>query len=389
MTVERGDDVQTNAVGGALLDATQEERFDRITRLAQEYFDVPFALVNFVTPEGVLTKSQPPETSFRYTPLGAGFCEETVRQQGILEVDDAVHDPRFASRKAVTDHGVRFYAGYPIHLASGEAVGTLCLLGREPRTLTGDEREFLEQLGRWAQAELRADGTEGNDAPLDRDPLARATRDGLVADDLALASLAIPFGFVSGDYSAWRQVGRRFVLTLADVMGKGAEAGALAHAVVAALQSDPADEPLAALRRVDAALGEELSAREMFATVFHAVLDTSTGELAYVDAGHGLSLHLSPDGAEQRIRSHNLPLGLLPGGAEWEGGRLAVRPGDRLVSVSDGVLDAYDATLDSLRAVGEDFRRAGDAGVFFDALSVRVAEHEVEDDVTALVLTVH
>ncbi|MDF2917228.1 MAG: hypothetical protein K0S70_1445, partial [Microbacterium sp.] len=42
-----------------LMDSPPEERFDRITRLARDVFDVDYAVVNVVDSETVYTKSQP------------------------------------------------------------------------------------------------------------------------------------------------------------------------------------------------------------------------------------------------------------------------------------------------------------------------------------------
>lgn len=128
--------------------------------------------------------------------------------------------------------------------------------------------------------------------------------------------------------------------------------------------------------------------REMFATVFHAVVDAASGAIDYVDAGHGLTLVLHPDGSAERLSSRNLPLGLRPDDMEWEAGRAYVSRGDLLVSVSDGALDAYDSTLESLRLIGEDLRAANDPHGFFDGLALRVSTHQVDDDVTAVVLSI-
>lgn len=68
---------------------------------------------------------------------------------------------------------------------------------------------------------------------------------------------------------------------------------------------------------------------------------------------------------------------------------MRVGRGDLIVSVSDGALDAYDSTLESLRMIGDDLRAAADTGGFFDELALKVSTHEVDDDVTAVVLSVH
>lgn len=384
-----------------LLDTGAEERFDRITRLARQEFGVALALVNLVGEDTIFTKSQPAGMTTTHSPFGVAFCEHTVRQDGLLEIDDAAADPRYSGLAAVTDYGMRFYAGVPLTVASGEAVATLCLYDSKPRHLDGDERDLLERLGRWAQAELRTDDplapvldaqavehaiADGEQHPEAAD--GSPTREAVETGHVRLASLAIPFGTVSGDASAWAQSERRLVITLADVMGKGEAAGAIARAVIDGLHGDPSTPPSEAVRRLEELVGPRLREQDAFTTVFHAVLDTESGELDYVDAGHGLTLHLTADGASTRLHSRNLPLGLLLDGGEWESGRIIVQRGDLIVTVSDGALDAYDSTLESLIQLEAELRAALDTGSFFDALTVRVSEHLVDDDVTALVLAV-
>jgi hypothetical protein len=374
-----------------LMDSPPEERFDRITRLAREVFDVDYAVVNVVDSETVYTKSQPPETSFVHTPIDDSFCGEAVRQPEILEVPDGQADPLFADRAIVAEHGIRFYAGFPIRTEDGETVGTLCLLDKNPGHLTDEERATFERLGRWAEAEMRMDDplTDEPTKAADASLAPAESTDELTSGEVRLAALAIPFGAVSGDRSAWQKIDDRIVVTLTDVMGKGEKAGAFARELVTALHARADLRPLDALIAIE----EEASQRahvygDSFATLFHAVIDTATGRVDYVDAGHGLTLLLRPDGTSQRLSSHNLPLGLRPEGTEWEAGELTVEQGDLIVTVSDGALDAYDSTLDSLRQIGEELRRAHGPDAFFDGLSVRVSEHTVDDDVTAVVVSV-
>ncbi len=368
-----------------LMDSPPEERFDRITRLARELFDVDYALVNIVDTDEVYTKSQPEGPRLGRSPREAVFCGETVKQDGILEVDDAIDDERFRDIAAVTEYGMRFYAGFPLRTDDGEAVGTLCLLDSDARSLDAAQRRTLEQLGRWAQAEVRQSEDEGDTMAVPAP--ARDDLDG--ADGVRLASLAIPHGVVSGDSSGWQQVGGRVVVTLADVMGKGEAAGAVADALLKALQGRRDMDPVAAMLSVEAEARADGRYRDVFATVFHAVVDASSGTVDFVDAGHGLTLVLHADGRNERLDSRNLPLGLRPADVEWEPGRVRVGRGDLIVSVSDGALDAYDSTLESLRMIGDDLRAAADPGGFFDELALKVSTHEVDDDVTAVVLSVH
>jgi hypothetical protein len=371
-----------------LMDTPPEERFDRITRMAREVFDVDYAVVNVVDSETVYTKSQPPETSFVHTPIDDSFCGEAVKQPAILEVPDGQADPLFADRAIVAEHGIRFYAGFPLRTEAGETVGTLCLLDKNPGHLSDEERATFERLGRWAEAEMRMDDRETGEPMETAAEPARST-DEIASGEVRLAALAIPFGAVSGDRSAWQRIGDKIVVTLTDVMGKGEKAGALAHELVSALHARADMRPLDALIAVEAEAAERAYIYEdSFATLFHAVIDPATGRVDFVDAGHGLTLLLRSDGSSERLSSHNLPLGLRPDGTQWEAGERTVEHGDLIVTVSDGALDAYDSTLDSLHQIGDELRRAHGPDAFFDGLSVRVSEHTVDDDVTAVVVSV-
>jgi hypothetical protein len=345
-------------------------------------------VMNIVDSETVFTKSQPLGSGFVHTPIQDSFCGEAVKQDAVLEVNDAPTDPRFSSRGIVTEHGMRFYAGFPIHAASGETVATLCLLDTEPRRLSDTDLSAFERFGEWAQAEIRQ-GDPVATEPEAVDGPSAITRDREDDSGVQLAALAIPHGSASGDRSAWLQSDGRIVVTLTDIMGKGERASGFAETLIEVLHRYADLSPVDAVRTVeDEARGDERY-HDTFATLFHAVIDTSTGHVDYLDAGHGLTLVLRADGGAERLASRNLPLGLRPRDVEWEPGETTVVRGDLIVSVSDGALDAYDSTLDSLRQIGDDLRRAHGADAFFDELTVRVTEHVVDDDVTAVVVSIH
>ena len=74
-----------------------------------------------------------------------------------MEIPDAREDIRFFDNPVVTgDPHVRFYAGCPIKISGGHAVGTLCLVDREPRSLSPKDRELLQDLAAMAEDEIAA-----------------------------------------------------------------------------------------------------------------------------------------------------------------------------------------------------------------------------------------
>jgi GAF domain-containing protein len=96
-----------------LLDTQAEGRFDRITRLAQQLFDVPIALVSLVDEDRQWFESrQGPDV--RET---RGRCPlvRAIKGDRTLLVPDASIDERFAANPLVVGElTIRFYAGCPI-----------------------------------------------------------------------------------------------------------------------------------------------------------------------------------------------------------------------------------------------------------------------------------
>ncbi len=77
------------------------------------------------------------------------------------------------------DLHIRFYAGAPLAGRDGHLLGTLCLIDREPRTLTPAQTEALKIVSHLvvANIELRCDLRELKDALGDRDAAGRASGD--------------------------------------------------------------------------------------------------------------------------------------------------------------------------------------------------------------------
>jgi diguanylate cyclase (GGDEF)-like protein len=139
-----------------ILDTSPEERFDRLTRLAKRLFGVPIALVSLVDSNRQWFKScQGLEAS--EMPRTTSFCGHAILGDEILMISDTAQDERFHDNPLVTgDPAVRFYAGIPLTVPNGSKLGTLCLIDREPRTLSEEELALLQDLGKMAEQELAA-----------------------------------------------------------------------------------------------------------------------------------------------------------------------------------------------------------------------------------------
>ena len=83
------------------------------------------------------------------------FCAHAIGAHGMLVVPDALEDERFRENPLVVgDPNIRFYAGAPLRVDDGSALGTLCVIDRVPRELTPAQPEALEALSRQAMAQL-------------------------------------------------------------------------------------------------------------------------------------------------------------------------------------------------------------------------------------------
>lgn len=167
-----------------------------------------------------------------------------------------------------------------------------------------------------------------------------------------VAGACVPSGAVSGDFFDWQRTPDGLVVTLADVMGKGVGAAMIAATVRAALRvASPTHDPGRTMGVVDRIVEPDLSANEAFVTLLHLRLDAATGGITVADAGHGLGVVCRADGSREVIPSLNLPLGVL-GTQEWRTTCFRIDPGDLVLIFSDGVLDLFDGTLESVdRAV--------------------------------------
>ncbi|WP_269714882.1 GAF domain-containing protein [Caulobacter sp. NIBR2454] len=143
-----------------LLDTPPEEAFDRLTWLAARALNAPISLVTLLTPTRQWFKSRL-GLEMAETPRSWAFCNYTLMRKDVFSVEDLSADPRFCDNPAVaTDDGFRFYAGAPILDDDGYPVGSLCVIDRRPRVLTGDEERALLELARLGSTEVRLRGAQ-------------------------------------------------------------------------------------------------------------------------------------------------------------------------------------------------------------------------------------
>ena len=153
-----------------ILDSLPEQEFDDLARLASLICGTPIALVSLVDRDRQWFKSALGMKD-RQTSRDVSFCAHAILQPEVMVIPDAQEDPRFRDSALVTgEPHIRFYAGAPLVTEQGYALGTLCVIDRVPRTLTGEQKDALRSLSRLvvAQLELRRSVTDLSTAIRDR-----------------------------------------------------------------------------------------------------------------------------------------------------------------------------------------------------------------------------
>jgi serine phosphatase RsbU (regulator of sigma subunit) len=211
-------------------------------------------------------------------------------------------------------------------------------------------------------------------------------REAIRLDGYEVAGVFRPSRSVGGDFYDWYQTPDGLHLTFADAMGKGMGAALIAATARAVMRSVRHEPDLAdAFGLASRSIASDLDITGSFVTLFHARLDAGSGKVCYVDAGHGLALHVQADGGAQRLPSAGPPVGAW-GDAGWTEAELDLSPGDSLVVVSDGILDVFGSVEEFTDAVRKSTHGQPTAEAACAALLELAPADTAEDDVTAVMV---
>jgi methyl-accepting chemotaxis protein len=236
-------------------------------------------------------------------------------------------------------------------------------LGAQAPPLKTEELGFLaDEINTMSAALAEADGER-------REQMAKARR---IQEHLHPAPAAIawpamvcsyePSSEVGGDYfDVVQRNGGPLLLCMADVSGHGVPAamGAAVLKAVFVQASAGTDEPARILASIGKAF-TTVAMEEDFATMIVLAVDRAAGKLRYANAGHPPGHLLRPGEPIIELPATGPPLGIAASSV-WDTMTLDIRPGDRLVLVTDGIEEAmgpqngrfgaerFDAALDEYR----------------------------------------
>jgi len=129
-----------------VMDTLPEKEYDAITRLASYICQAPIALITLLDDERQWFKSSV-GLDIDQTPRADAFCNYTILNDEILEIDNAEEDERVKDNPFVTGEAhIRFYAGAPLIDPEGHRLGSLCVIDTVPRKLDEQQRDALRTL---------------------------------------------------------------------------------------------------------------------------------------------------------------------------------------------------------------------------------------------------
>lgn len=130
------------------LDFSKEKELQDIVTLAAAICGTSSALITFLDDEKQYIKAKH-DFYLDETYRRDAFCDLVVGNKDMMIVEDTLLDPRFQKNALVLgEPNIRFYAGAPLITDDGHALGSLCVIDRQPKQLNELQQNTLDALSR-------------------------------------------------------------------------------------------------------------------------------------------------------------------------------------------------------------------------------------------------
>jgi serine phosphatase RsbU (regulator of sigma subunit) len=214
-----------------------------------------------------------------------------------------------------------------------------------------------------------------------------------VVPGYSLCGVNFPCRTVGGDYYDFELEDGALLFALGDVSGKGTGAALLMTMLRAAVRAHWTEPALSvAAARINRTVAQNVPSNK-YITFFIGRLETESGRLAYVNAGHNPPVLVRGSGQLETLCEGGMVLGLFDS-APYEQGVAQLQPGDSLVVFSDGVTETWNADdeeygesrlVDLLLAL-RDRDASGLQAAILEALEAFAPGVKATDDRTIIVL---
>jgi sigma-B regulation protein RsbU (phosphoserine phosphatase) len=388
-------------------DRPMEELFGFITERVMEHLHPSRAAIALLAPDGksftkVEVRRQDKNDSSELT-ISHTLLNDIVEEKKALAYMDVSIDDKLSRAQSIIMQGIHSILCAPLMIGSA-VVGVLYVdYLFTQRSITEDDVRLVAQIGRFAAIKLettrlREDAIQKRIMDEELKTASNIQKRLLPAAPSGMGGYTFvgknqPSRVVSGDYYdfAVRPDGKVYFV-IGDVSGKGVTAGLMMAGLQVAFRifskSDP--DPATLVTQLNLALKENLP-QSKFVTLFLGRIDTNTGVIEYVNAGHTPPLWLHRKGVTELTES-DLLLGVVTR-AEFVNRKLQLDPGDSLILFTDGVSEARnaaDADLGSNLPLGSMHGANADliARAVYEAVIAHVGVAEnLEDDVTLVIVS--
>lgn len=139
-----------------LLDHRHQILYKQYIEEARQAFDVDYAQISWLNQHEMYI----PVSPFTQEPVATrqmckdSVCTHLLYQNEPLVIEDLQRDPRFPHLSELRQHHIRFYAGVPLKDKNGIALGSLCLLDKQPRQMQAEDMILLKALAQDLMATL-------------------------------------------------------------------------------------------------------------------------------------------------------------------------------------------------------------------------------------------
>lgn len=132
-----------------------EPYFDQLAAITATMMNTPIAMINFVDRDIVWTKADQHGRVGKEMERGVSLCSLAILNESVTVFEDLIQNPVLVSNPMfVGESGLRFYAAAAITTNEGFRVGSVCIVDKNPRVFSEEDRRKLERMALLVRLEM-------------------------------------------------------------------------------------------------------------------------------------------------------------------------------------------------------------------------------------------